>query len=346
MSRALRESGVAVGGAGRTRMIDAAERAVVVAAYNAGDTVPAIAARQGRTASGVRKALRAAGVEMRDDRAGRTVRPKVDDPALVEAVTAAYTGGLTIEQVAETVEGVGTAKHARGILVRAGVAIRPAAHISTTPPEVLDEVLRLKAEGLSDAAIGEQVGYSQPTVSRWLRKHAAAAPEVDPAAPGSEGPALDAMLVAAPPAIDLVAHGERLSAALEAVRLQGAALTAPLLPSAPEPERGAALRVYISGPMSGYPQHNYPAFFAAEDLLRAAGHVPLNPARNPEQPTWADYLRLDLGDVLTADQLAVLPGWEASRGARLEVHVAHALEVPVLPIDAYALLTTPEETRS
>lgn len=346
VSRSLRESGVVVSSAGRTRIMDAAERAVVVAAYNAGDTVPAIAARQGRTASGIRKALRVAGVEMRDDRAGRTVRPKVDDPALVEAVTAAYTGGLTIEQVAETVEGVGTAKHARGILVRAGVAIRPAAHISTTPAEVLDEVLRLKAEGLSDAAIGEQVGYSQPTVSRWLRKHATAASEVDQAAPAPGSPAIDATLVPSPPTIDLVAHGELLSAALEAVQAQGAELTAPLLPSVPEREHGTALRVYISGPMSGYPHLNYPAFFAAEELLRAAGHEPLNPARNTEQPSWADYLRLDLADVLTADQLAVLPGWEASRGARLEVHVAHALEVPVLPIDAYALLTPPEETRS
>ncbi len=314
VSRSLRESGVVVSGAGRTRLMDAAERALVVAAYAAGDTVPVIAARQGRTASGIRKALQAAGVEMRDDRAGRTVRPKVDAPALVEAVTAAYVGGQTIEQVAETIEGVGTAKHARGILVRAGVEIRPPAHISTTPPEVLAEVLRLKGEGLSDAAIGQRVGYGQPTVSRWLRKHAAAALEAQQAEPD---PAPLAQLADPSPAP-----------------------AAPRVETPAPATATAALRVYISGPMTGYPQQNYPAFISAEAELRAAGHVPLNPARNPEQPTWADYMRLDLADVLTADQLAVLPGWEASRGARLEVHVAHALEVPVLPIDAYAPRST------
>jgi len=95
------------------------------------------------------------------------------------------------------------------------------------------------------------------------------------------------------------------------------------------------VKVYISGPMTGYPEHNYPAFFAAEDALTNFGHVVSNPARHPEQESWEAYLRLDLIDVLVADALAVLPGWEASRGAQLEVHVAHALGVPVIPLDQW-----------
>lgn len=93
--------------------------------------------------------------------------------------------------------------------------------------------------------------------------------------------------------------------------------------------------IYISGPMSGYPEFNYPQFFAAEEDLLILGHEVINPARHPKQKTWADYLRLDLADVLTADAIAVLPGWEASRGAALEVHVAHALGMTVLPIDQW-----------
>lgn len=99
------------------------------------------------------------------------------------------------------------------------------------------------------------------------------------------------------------------------------------------------MKVYISGPMTGYEAFNSDAFNVAEKQLASLGHEVLNPARHPVCDTWADYLRLDLIDVVTADALAVLPGWEASRGARLEVHVAHALGMTVLPIDRWSAAT-------
>lgn len=102
------------------------------------------------------------------------------------------------------------------------------------------------------------------------------------------------------------------------------------------------MKVYISGPMTGYPGYNYPAFHAAENELRSRGYDTLNPARHPAQESWVDYLRLDLVDVLAADGLALLPGWEASRGAQLEVHVAHALGMRVLPLNAW-LANPPSE---
>ena len=95
------------------------------------------------------------------------------------------------------------------------------------------------------------------------------------------------------------------------------------------------MKVYISGPMTGYEGFNYPAFNRAETWLTDMGYDVLNPARHPQQATWVDYLRLDLADVLRADAVAVLPGWEASRGAALEVHVAHSLGMTVLPIDQW-----------
>lgn len=94
------------------------------------------------------------------------------------------------------------------------------------------------------------------------------------------------------------------------------------------------MRVYLSGPMTGYPDHNFPAFNDAEQRLVQARYVVLNPARHGADPesTWADYLRRDLRDVLDADLVAVLPDWQASRGAVLEVHVAHQLGTPVVPV--------------
>lgn len=90
--------------------------------------------------------------------------------------------------------------------------------------------------------------------------------------------------------------------------------------------------VYISGPMTGYPEKNYPAFFAAEEELVALGYGVLNPAKHPEQETWADFMRLDLQDVLRCTHVAMLPGWENSRGAKLEVYVAEQLGVPCEPV--------------
>lgn len=94
--------------------------------------------------------------------------------------------------------------------------------------------------------------------------------------------------------------------------------------------------IYISGPMSNLPAHNFPAFNAAADQLRAAGYDVLNPAAYGEgEMTWADYLRRDLRDVLNAGGVAVLSGWQNSRGACLEVHVADELGVPTMSVDEW-----------
>lgn len=95
--------------------------------------------------------------------------------------------------------------------------------------------------------------------------------------------------------------------------------------------------VYIAGPMTGIEDFNYPAFRAAELALRQRGIDTLNPVNaeldndTGSPQTWEWYMRKALRMMLLADGVCLLPGWEASRGARLEVRVANALKFDVRP---------------
>lgn len=90
-------------------------------------------------------------------------------------------------------------------------------------------------------------------------------------------------------------------------------------------------RIYLSGPMSGLPDLNFPAFKAAAEKLRAAGFEVVNPAElNPiAGSAWADCMRVDIKALLDCDAIVLLDGWEHSRGAKLELHVALALGMTV-----------------
>lgn len=109
------------------------------------------------------------------------------------------------------------------------------------------------------------------------------------------------------------------------------------------------MRVYLAGPMRGIPEFNFPAFFAAAALLRAAGHTVFNPAERDNERHGTDVsagnltgdehvaaaqhgfsLREALADdlafiCLEADAIALLPGWERSKGVAAERATAIAL---------------------
>lgn len=112
----------------------------------------------------------------------------------------------------------------------------------------------------------------------------------------------------------------------------------------PEPSTPAALflaflddastmreRVYIAGPMTGLPDFNYPAFHAAAAELRSQGLHVENPAEHGTVAgaEWSDYLRYDIGRLATCGAIYLLPGWEKSKGAQLEVHIARTLGMSI-----------------
>jgi len=96
-----------------------------------------------------------------------------------------------------------------------------------------------------------------------------------------------------------------------------------------------AKRVYISGPMTGIADFNYPAFNAAAAKLRGLGYEVLNPAENtpPLCGTWQGWMRSAIKQMAECDIVATLDGWLASKGAMIEVRLAFDLGLKVVMIE-------------
>lgn len=106
------------------------------------------------------------------------------------------------------------------------------------------------------------------------------------------------------------------------------------------------MKIYLAGPMQGYPDFNFPAFFSAAQSLRGQGHTVFNPAERDVE-AHGDAFSSPTGDLqdiqhtgfslrealyhdtkficLEAEAIALLPGWENSKGARAEHALAVAL---------------------
>ena len=116
------------------------------------------------------------------------------------------------------------------------------------------------------------------------------------------------------------------------------------------------MKIYLAGPMRGMPEFNFPAFHTAAAELRAAGHIVFNPAEADEEIYGETFsvgnaagdedvaalthgfdLRKALGKDLSwicaeADAVALLPGWQSSKGALAERATAIALHLQVIEL--------------
>lgn len=77
------------------------------------------------------------------------------------------------------------------------------------------------------------------------------------------------------------------------------------------------MKIYIAGKITG--DENYrEKFAAAEKALRDKGHIPLNPATQPEGLRKEDYMRVCFAMLETADLVLFLEDYKESKGAMLE----------------------------
>lgn len=104
-------------------------------------------------------------------------------------------------------------------------------------------------------------------------------------------------------------------------------------------------RLYIAGPMTGHADLNFPAFHAAAAEYRKKGAFVINPAEmnggDAEIATsakmtaeqyhahWVRCMKKDINALMTCDGVVMLPGWQKSRGAKLEHHIARNLGLTI-----------------
>jgi hypothetical protein len=86
-------------------------------------------------------------------------------------------------------------------------------------------------------------------------------------------------------------------------------------------------KVYVSGPMTGLPDSNFPAFNSAAEALRSLGWEVVNPVDiNPDETTdWLTCIVADLEAMRGCTDIALLPGHMGSAGAMVEQIVAAKL---------------------
>ena len=93
--------------------------------------------------------------------------------------------------------------------------------------------------------------------------------------------------------------------------------------------------MYLSGPMTGLEDFNYPAFRHAAKLLRDKGFKVFDPSElfdgDSSKPR-ADFMREDIRALLDCEIVALLPGWQHSLGAKLEIEVASQCDIPIKEI--------------
>lgn len=106
-------------------------------------------------------------------------------------------------------------------------------------------------------------------------------------------------------------------------------------------------KCYLSGPMTGYPENNYPAFEKATAALRQAGYHVFTPHEYmpPKKPTiselrraFAAYSRFICEE---ADTIILLSGWEQSLGVSAELALAKNCGLEIVEFDTFISPATP-----
>lgn len=99
-------------------------------------------------------------------------------------------------------------------------------------------------------------------------------------------------------------------------------------------------KIYLSGPITGIENGNREAFKFFEETLVSIGFNVVNPhnlhtTEEIKTFTWDQFMKSDIKALMDCDVVAVLPGWQNSKGANIEVKLAKDVLIPI--VDAETL---------
>lgn len=78
------------------------------------------------------------------------------------------------------------------------------------------------------------------------------------------------------------------------------------------------MKIYIAGKITGDPKYRE-RFREEAERLEGLGHIVLNPAELPEGMSKAEYMRICFAMIDCADTVFLLPDWQGSPGAQMEL---------------------------
>ena len=98
------------------------------------------------------------------------------------------------------------------------------------------------------------------------------------------------------------------------------------------------MRIYLSGKITGLEKEDYTRQFArAESFYKTGGFDVVNPVKIGEEvlkinpkAEWQDFMIRDLEALRTCTHIALLEGWEESKGAKMEKAEAEKLGLEIM----------------
>lgn len=98
------------------------------------------------------------------------------------------------------------------------------------------------------------------------------------------------------------------------------------------------IQVYLSGKITGLPKEQYTLTFAkAEQFYKGCGYTVINPVKLGEtllrqklDATYEDFMKVDLIALKNCTHIALLEGWEDSKGAQKEKQEAEKLGLEIM----------------